>query len=81
VSFEPKDGQAFLFLEDQKAEEHFADYNGEIAVGERRYWIKAWEPTSKNGRRYLKIQLRPKEGRRTTSDSDRPAKEGRNGSL
>jgi hypothetical protein len=60
VSFEPRNAEAYLFGEGQKAEEHHADFSGEIAIDDRRFWIRAWENTSKNGRRYLKVVLRPK---------------------
>ena len=52
-----------------------ADYEGEINVEGKKFWISAWDKTSKKGLSYLSIALKPKEAKQSEKrqpSGDRP---------
>lgn len=53
-----------MFRNDKKATEKHPDFNGTIDVEGREYWLSSWVNESKDGRKYFKINLTPKESQK-----------------
>lgn len=49
-----------LFENDRKTDPKHSDYTGEIDVAGAKYWLNAWISTSKNGKGYLSVTIKPK---------------------
>ena len=69
--------QGELFINKDKDDEHpkWPDYEGEIDVEGKKFWISAWDKTSKKGLSYLSIALKPKEAKQSEKrqpSGDRP---------
>ena len=50
---------ALFRVEDKKDEKH-ADYSGNINVDGTEYWLSGWIKTSKEGKKYLSLSVKPK---------------------
>src|SRR4051812_3728533 len=59
-SYESPNGQCCLFANDRKLEDHHSDFSGEITIGSESFWVNAWQRTSRHGRPFLKISVKPK---------------------
>lgn len=55
-----KRNRGVLFTNDRKLEEQHTDYQGEIDVEGKPYWLNAWVNTSKKGTKYLSVRIKPK---------------------
>lgn len=54
-----------------KKDEKHADLRGKINVAGTEYWINGWENTSQsNGKKYIKLSIRPIEGAHAGPESD-----------
>ena len=53
ADYETKDNTGSLFANDRKVKPSQPDRKGKCKVGNREYWVGAWEKTSKNGETYL----------------------------
>ena len=49
-----------LFKNDRKETDQHADYRGDINVDGTEYWLNAWLNTTKDGRRYMSLSVKPK---------------------
>jgi uncharacterized protein (DUF736 family) len=49
-----------LFRNDDKTEEKYPDYRGEINVAGVDHWLLAWLKVSKKGTKYLSLSIKPK---------------------
>lgn len=45
--------------EDKKADTH-ADYRGQINIDGREFWLDAWIKSSKAGKKYMSLSIKPK---------------------
>ena len=50
-----------LFKNADKTDEKHADYQGEINVNGREFWLNAWLKTSKKGTRFMSLAAKPKQ--------------------
>lgn len=50
-----------LFKNDDKQEDTHADYRGNLNVGGTEYWLDAWIKTSKAGKKFMSLSVKPKE--------------------
>ena len=59
-----------LFRNDAKDpnDDRDRDYNGTLDVEGTEYWISGWVRTSKTGRKFLSLSIKPKQDRPATSE-------------
>lgn len=62
------DNTGVLFKNEKKREgKHDADYQGNITIDGRDYWLNAWINTSKDGtKKYMALKARIKDGTKST---------------
>jgi hypothetical protein len=62
--FETKDNSGGLFRNEKKDASHpkWPDYSGTARVAGVDYWISGWVKTTKDGKKYFGLTLKPKEG-------------------
>jgi len=53
-----------LFRNDKKETEKHPDFKGTLDVEGQEYWISSWVNESKDGRKYFKLNLTPKESKK-----------------
>jgi hypothetical protein len=58
-----------LFKDDKKVEPEDRDYSGSINIAGAEYWLSAWIKTSKAGKKFLSLSVKPKSGETTTKQS------------
>lgn len=68
MAYEVKDNTGSLFHNQEKRSENFPDYSGTLRMEGRDWWISGWKKTSKDGKPYLSLSVKQKDG-----TSDRPA--------
>ncbi len=66
MAFEKRDMEGSLFRNDKKDpgnpdHEKFGDYTGQVMIRGEEFWLTAWLNVSKNGKKYFKIAVRPKD--------------------
>ena len=52
-----------LFKNDRKTEPNHSDYNGSINVGGHDYWLNAWLKTSRDGKKFMSLSVKLKDGK------------------
>lgn len=52
-----------LFKNDDKQSDSHPDYKGSIDVDGDEFWLSAWIKTSKAGKKYMSLSIKPKEER------------------
>lgn len=57
---QPRDNAGALFKNTRKKSENHPDYQGEVVIGGREYWISGWARESAQGRRYTSLAFKPK---------------------
>jgi uncharacterized protein (DUF736 family) len=60
VAFEVKPNTGSLFKNEDKQTDRHPDFNGSIDVNGEPFWLNGWSKTSKNGKRYLSLSIKPK---------------------
>ncbi len=50
-----------LFRNDRKEKETHPDHTGTLNVGGKEYWLSAWVKTSKAGKKFFSLSVKPKE--------------------
>lgn len=65
MAYELKDNSGALFKNDEKppGDDRLPNYKGRIMAGGVEYYLNAWLNDTKDGRRFLKLSLKPKEAR------------------
>lgn len=77
-----KEGQFALFKNKNKKADTYADWQGQVSIDGKEYWINVWYKVSKNGEKYLSGSMREKQAgaqAKTPSESTtnyKAAKEG-----
>ena len=61
MSYQQKDNEIVLFVNDRKAKESDPDSKGSGMVNGVEVWANAWRNVSKDGKKYLSIKTTPKE--------------------
>lgn len=59
-----------LFTNDRKETEKHPDYTGSINVGGHDYWLSAWKKKSKDGKSFLSMAVKLKDGQTRDSRKD-----------
>jgi len=59
-----------LFKDERKSKPEDRDFSGQINVGGREYWLSAWSKTSKAGKKYLSLSIKPKDEAKPNFDAD-----------
>lgn len=49
-----------LFKNDDKQADTHADYRGNINIGGKEFWLDAWIKTSKAGKKFMSLSVKPK---------------------
>lgn len=67
--------QGVLFRNKDKDDAHprWPDYQGSINVGGVEYWLSAWLKESREGKKFLSLQVKPKEERQQAPPPRQPA--------
>jgi uncharacterized protein (DUF736 family) len=60
-----------LFRNERKVGDKDPDHNGMLNVDGKEYWLNAWVKTSKNGRKFFSLSVKPKR----EEPSTKPTKE------
>ena len=62
-----------LFRNDDKDpnDDRDRDYNGTLDVQGTEYWISGWVRTSKNGKKYLSLSIKPKQDKPPATNKSR----------
>jgi uncharacterized protein (DUF736 family) len=63
MAYENKPGNGALFKNDRKEKETHPDYRGDLNVDGRAYWLNAWVKSTKDGKKYFSVAVKPKEAR------------------
>jgi hypothetical protein len=63
MAYETKPGNGALFKNDRKEKETHPDYKGDININGTNYWLSAWLKSTKDGKKYMSLSAKPKEGR------------------
>lgn len=64
-----------LFRNEKKQSEKHPDLNGSINSDGRDYWLSAWVNESKDGKKYFKLSLTPKDEQRQPAPRQQPAQQ------
>jgi hypothetical protein len=75
----PKDaGNGVLFVNSKKEKDLHPDYQGELELYGKKYWLSGWRKESRNGTKYLSIAVRPKDqvSAEDKADAQRPPSNG-----
>jgi hypothetical protein len=64
--------QGALFRNDKKVKETDKDFQGEVTVEGKEYWISSWINESAKGRKYFKLSLTPKEPAKEEPKEEEP---------
>jgi len=51
-----------IFDNDRKEKDTHPDFTGTLNVEGKDYWISAWKKTSKAGKRFISLAVKPKDG-------------------
>lgn len=70
MAYEQKDNTGSLFINVEKRSENFPDYSGSMKIDGHDWWISGWKKQSKDGRTYLSLAVKRKDG-----TADRPAQD------
>ncbi len=64
--------QGALFRNDKKVKETDKDFQGEVTVEGKEYWISSWINESAKGRKCFKLSLTPKEPAKEEPKEEEP---------
>ena len=62
MAYETKDNSGAIFKNDRKESDTHADYKGEARIDGHDVWVNAWINKSKDGRSYMKLAFKRKDG-------------------
>jgi hypothetical protein len=62
--------QGAIFRNEDKAEGDERDYTGNINVEGREFWVSGFVKTSKAGKKYLRLTVKPKGGDKASKRND-----------
>lgn len=65
-----------LFKNEDKQSDRHADYRGSINVDGKEFWLDAWLKTSKQGKKFMSLSVKPKMAREHAGGSRNPPSPG-----
>lgn len=65
-----------LFKNEDKQSERHADYRGSINIDGKEFWLDAWLKTSKQGKKFMSLSIKPKMAREHAGGSRNPPPPG-----
>lgn len=71
MNYDNSNRGALFKNEDKQADTH-ADYRGSLNVGGQEFWIDAWIKSSKAGKKYMSLSVKPKMAREHKGGSGNP---------
>lgn len=66
MSYDKKDNEGVLFVNEAKSTDKHPDFKGSAIVGQQQFWVSGWKNTSKDGKKYIALKL-------TKKDLNKPA--------
>lgn len=60
MSYEQKDGRGILFKNRDKREVNHSDWNGELRLDGKDFWLNGYVKKDRNGNDYISITTKPK---------------------
>ena len=82
MTYQQKDGEGSLFVNDRKQTSQHPDYSGSILIGGTEYWLSGWKKSSKDGtKKYLSLSARPKVQKSPSAPKAEPKEDGPNYDL
>jgi uncharacterized protein (DUF736 family) len=70
TTYEQRDGQGSLFINEKKTSDKQPDYQGNVMINGKKMQIAGWKKQSKSGSTFLSIQI--SEQREATTTSAKP---------
>jgi hypothetical protein len=70
MAYEMKDNTGSIFINDKKESERHPDRKRSILVDGRAYWLSGWLKKTKDGKPYLSLSIKPRDGQASKSDDD-----------
>lgn len=61
-----------LFKNEDKQSDRHADYRGNLNVNGQEFWLDAWIKTSKAGKKFMSVSVKPKMAREHAGGSRNP---------
>jgi uncharacterized protein (DUF736 family) len=61
-----------LFKNDKKESDRHPDYRGSINIDGKEFWLDAWLKTSKAGKKFMSLSVKPKMAREHQGGTDNP---------
>ena len=71
MAYEIKPNTGSLFQNKEKRSENFPDYSGSLNIDGRDWWISGWKKTSKDGKTFLSLSIKPKDGTASRPEPER----------
>jgi hypothetical protein len=62
MAYEQRDNSGVLFKNSKKEKSNHADYQGNILVDGKEYWLNAWLKEGKSGK-FFSVSVRPKQAK------------------
>lgn len=72
-TFEPREGDGALFVNERKEAEQQPDYTGTLFLGGQHYQIAGWKKSSKAGKKYLSLSVKPRQEQRRSEPTPQPS--------
>ena len=60
MSYEQKNNQGSMFVNDKDGKETRPDWRGSITVDGKEYWCSAWNKATRDGKKWLSLSVQPK---------------------
>jgi hypothetical protein len=76
MAYEQKDNTGSLFANQEKRSENFPDYSGSVRIEGSDWWISGWKKTSKDGKTFLSLSVKRKDGTSARPSADKPKASG-----
>jgi hypothetical protein len=70
MAYETKDNSGSVFQNERKEKDTHPDRTGQAKIGGVDYWVSGWIKQDRNGKPYLSLAFKPKEGARTQSGNE-----------
>lgn len=74
MAYEIKPNTGSLFQNKEKRSENFPDYSGSLNIDGRDWWISGWKRASKDGKTFLSLSIKPKDGTASRPEPEREFK-------
>ena len=74
--YQQKDNTGVIFKNDKRNGENDPNGKGTIMVDGVEYWLSAWTNTDKNGNKYQKVSVQPKEAKAYTPKQENELQAG-----